>query len=491
MRPTSISLGTPVNGVSRYMVCYVRDTSVNLNNMRFAVRYTSTQLNSLRSQGWRIEDVLVERFSSPPLYTALLRRDVNNWNKYWYFTNYSASQVMSFATAGNRLIDLDANPTTGYFSGVFVANTGAHYRGWAWLNNHTLSQINSTATQNNMRIIDVGQVSSNRFCAVMVARNPGERSEYFVVGGSSISDILSARAMRLQTLNLRAGSNWYCGVMVNNGTPQQIRIADLLSSSTSAPQGAYVKVVGGSELVNIRGDRVFYPASAIKVLIHAYGIRSVPVSQLTTYKIGNRFLSDIASKMMKESNNPDTYTLNSHWGTSNINAYGRNHLGTTSATYIKSHYGNPPPDGNFNAYAKLKDMCSIYEKAPTALGSQKMAYFKSWMLNETNTGLFDSQVTTARNSMSITTTKFNDWRSRFKFMWKGGNIGHSTGKELHFVIVGRATLPFKNGNVTVLRDYVFGYWVNEATSGLSSTLAWRNAQTVLYEQIRESMLTFR
>jgi hypothetical protein len=344
-----------------------------------------------------------------------------------------------------------------------------------------------------MRVIDLLEKPNGKFAAAMVKWDAaGGRSENFILSGSQLPELLSARGMRLQTLNILPGSNWHTGVIVNNVNAQSARMADYLAANTQGQIGAFLSRIGGEVIVNLRGDRPFYPCSAIKVLIHVHGISRVPAADLNRYTIDNVLLRTWASKMMMDSDNPSTYKLNKHWGTDKINAYGRSHLGMTSATYIKDHYGIAPPDGKENAWATLVDMANLYSKLGV-VGAERQDELKSWMLNDTNSGMFDGEFSAARQKLGLNSTQYSTWRQKVKFQFKAGNLVHPNDSKSSsdFVVNGKIMLPYRIGSMAQLRSYAFGYFVNKSPQPYKSDVAWKAASMLLREQIEDSMKTYK
>jgi hypothetical protein len=298
---------------------------------------------------------------------------------------------------------------------------------------------------------------------------------------------------RIQVINKLEGSNWYGAILVNNVGSQPARIADsLISTAGRGHFGAYVRQVGGATLVDLRGSHDFCPCSAIKVLIHAAGLNKVSTTKLDTLKIDGVLYSTLSRQMMIDSNNATTYKLNSYFGTDYINQFGEDHLGTSSMTWIASHFGNPPPDSNWNAHATLHDMTNIYANRGV-LGTTRLARFHDWMYNEDSSGLYDAVSQSIATSLGLSNAQYSDWRSRLTFEFKAGNVfyGSDTHNHTHWVNVGRVSLPFKGTRGVTTRTYVFGHFVNDSVDGYSNSVCWQQSANLVREQLTSSLSTFR
>jgi hypothetical protein len=493
-RPTSIETVTPGSTASKYKVVYVKNEGSHLQTCKFVYNQTPAQLNALRGSGWRVEDLAVLKGGSDVRVSAILIRNVTNPKNTLWFRDHTTAQLTTLLGSTYRLLDLerdggtDSNPR---FAGVVIDNTGANKKPWGWMPNHTFDQVKSWANANNMRVIDLQNTPNDKYCAVFVRKAAGDRTQMIVTSDNAFELACTSLGMRMQTLNqsLRF-TNRYTGIAVNNVNTQTARIADrIYAVSGEYRVGAYVSQVGGGTPVFLRADQSFYPASAIKVLIHARALKMVPLNELETYKIGNRKFKDIDQNMMYNSNNPDTFTLNSHFGTDAINAYGRNVLGTTTATWIASHYGNAPPAGEFNAAATLVDMGNIYRNVSWALGTTKFAKFREWMLNDSNSSAFTTEFANVKAELGLSTTKFNNWKSKVTFMLKAGNYGEGN-RNVNFVNCGRISLPHKSGSSYQWNSFVFGHFVELAYDYKTST-GWSISANMLNEQIKASMNTFK
>jgi hypothetical protein len=493
-RPTSLDATAPGVSTTNWIVPYVRNTGSLYRATAIAQNATAAGIDNLRSNGWRIEDI--ERMGTSR-YSAIFRASSENANPTGWFANRMTSQVTALLGTTRRLVELDSVVIDGVrrFNGVFCSNTGAHRRAWGWMPSATLQQIVEYATQNNLKIIDLDPRSQSYYSAVFLQRSPGERVYIAAGPWNVVAEFQEAVGTRFQVVNRLEGTNWYAAVLVNVVNAQGARIADDMANTAGGGRfGAFVREVGtnGRVLVDLASNRDCYPASSIKVLIHATAIHEVPAHQLGTYKVDNQLLSKWLSDMMLDSDNPSTYRMNQHFGTDTINGFGRSHLGTTTSTWIADHYGDNPPDSNWNASTTLREIANIHAFR-TVLGADKITRYRSWMRNETNSSLFWNYLDALRVDLGLTYPEYDAWKNHFRLEFKAGNIelnGSSTLNK-HWFNAGRVRIPFKSSNLAVLRTYVFAHFVNDSVQGYERADALRHSPDIMREQFIASLLTYK
>ncbi len=186
---------------------------------------TIAQLNAQINAGWRITDLEYESTSSNTFTAALVRNSGAYAKGWWWLVGATASQVASTLSTNNaRLIDLepyDDNGTT-RFAAVMVANTGADAKSWWWYYGVTSTQIASALSTNNARLVDLERYSTpagERFACVMI-RNTGADargwSYYYGISTSQIGTVLNQNGMRPYSIE-RVGSNAYDLIAIQNG----------------------------------------------------------------------------------------------------------------------------------------------------------------------------------------------------------------------------------------------------------------------------------
>lgn len=150
---------------------------------------TPSQLSTKLSElGARVVDIEVTSVSSGVPRMAV--RLVANSGAYavpgaTFTWDKTQAQLESLLTsASGRLIELEryeASRGNVRYAAVYVPNTGATARAWGWLPGRTKSEIQSWASANNQRIIDLdsyGSGSSRRWNAVLVANTGNDYKRF-------------------------------------------------------------------------------------------------------------------------------------------------------------------------------------------------------------------------------------------------------------------------------------------------------------------------
>jgi len=123
-----------------------------------------------------------------------------------FFWDRTQTQLESLLTsAGGRLIELERYDAGGgviKYAGVYVPNSGATARAWGWLPGRTKSEIQSWASANNQRIIDLDSYVSGttrRWNAVLVANTGADYKRW----DWDVDQTLAQVTSRLATFNGR------------------------------------------------------------------------------------------------------------------------------------------------------------------------------------------------------------------------------------------------------------------------------------------------
>jgi hypothetical protein len=496
-RPTSIELETSIASLRYYRVTYVQNTGTQYQEVRFESELTSAQLQTVVNSGWRVEDIATvgTRLS------AILIRNTLNPRTTVPFWDWSVGQVQLWL-AGNpsyRLLDLDRYTLNGVerYSGVFLQNTGAAYTArWVWGSSSTWDQIRTSATQNNLRVIDLDRRPDGRYTWVGIARKAGERYYYF--GNRTLPQVLEflgGYGLRAHSLNETTvdGVRRYSGTAVNRVSTQAARLAELSASRHNGVQGYYLRQIGGATLVDLNGSLSMHPSSTIKVLLHFTGVHLTAANQLNTRRLtGNQLMSSVHSQMMWFSDNTmanlclDDYTIAS------IESVAHNTIGMSQTTQIRNRFGTGGPYSNDEiTTTTLNDLARLYERVSNGhFDTTKDPWFRTNMISQANSTAFNTVLNSVRTELGLTATQFNDYKTRIRFLFKAGNNAQN-GINGYWSTAGLISLPLRSGTLTVTRSYVFGHYVNGTTEDYSSTEGFEAMGETLREQIRSTMLTFR
>lgn len=498
-RPTSIEVEGLTGALGSYRVNYVQNVGSHHQEVRYEGEVTWPQLQSIINNGWRVEDLALVG----NLLSAILIRNTTNPRQTLPFWGWTVSEVDNWLDdhPDFRLLDLDRYSSGGAerYVGVFLRNTGSAYApGWGWGAGWTLADIKQWVRDHTMRVIDLDRRPDGLYTWVAVSRKPGERNYYFAnYSMSGLLALLGGYGLRAQTITHTAvGSEArYSGTAVNNVGSQAARLADLASPRHNGIQGFYLRQLGGSTLVDLNGTRSMHPSSTIKVLLHFTGVYSTPTDELNTRRLGGILMPTVHSKMMWNSDNTmanlclDTYTIPF------IEAVGHG-VGMSQTTQINNRFGTGGPYNN-NPYTTttLADLARLYDRVNAGFfNTTKTAWFRANMLNDTNSGLFDSVLNAVKTEIGISSTRFNDYKSRIRYQFKAGNNSQG-GVNGYWSCAGLVTLPRKTitnqATIITSRSYVFGHYVNGTTVDYSSTPGFEATREVLREQIRETMLSFK
>jgi beta-lactamase class A len=158
----------------------------------------STKLNDLNA---RVVDIEVSSVSSGVPKMAV--RLVSNSGAYavpgatftWDKTQSQLESLLN--SAGGRLIELEryeAGRGNVRYAAAYVPNTGTTARAWGWLPGRTKSEIQSWASANNQRVIDLdtyGSGSSRRWNAVLVANTGSDYKRWDWDVNQTLSQVVS------------------------------------------------------------------------------------------------------------------------------------------------------------------------------------------------------------------------------------------------------------------------------------------------------------
>lgn len=436
-----------------------------------------------------------------------------------------------------RILDLSIYSVGGqkYYAAVAVINSGAQYQGWWWYFDKTPQEIADLLTQNGARLVDVELETAAtlfapaRFACVMVAQNPGAGWYYGALTEAQLGEVIGQTGGRLTGLHRYTnslGSLRFAASLVDNANPQTRRVRDYMAAQATA--GAYgfkLKRVGGDVLASLNENRVFEPASTMKILHGAYAIRECALGNRDLWGLidvpnrctdeynnnvcpeddyncnsGQENLSTTIQRMLQNSHNGRTRTLEELFTRTTLNSFADNTagLGNTQINHtLGCLCGNTP---NTTTAA---DMVSFYEQI--ADGS----FFNStWeeelyglMANTTDWGYSSTPefafytlgqvINQEAAQTSLTAAERQQFREALRYAVKGGSYG--CGEERWRSSAGWASIPFK---VNFLgqwlesrREYAFTTFVDGGADP-GATVAYPASEEILREQIREALETW-
>jgi hypothetical protein len=121
--------------------------------------------------------------------------------------------------------------------------------------------------ENNARSGGIERTAAGTYDVGMVPAGP-QSWIYFGQTKESLGNVatqLGARITHLSTYLVGATRYW-TAVLINDLDGESTRIRDLAAGQMTGAWGFYVKKIGGKDVVALQPDRIFEPASMIKVV---------------------------------------------------------------------------------------------------------------------------------------------------------------------------------------------------------------------------------
>jgi hypothetical protein len=531
---------------------------------------TPAQLSSIvSSTGGRIVSLQVEQ-ASPLLFTAALVSNTGSYAKgWWYYHGVTASQLSANLTANNaRLVSLDAYDVNGttLFAAVMISNTGADAKGWWWYFGVTTSQIGTLLQQNNARLVDFRSYTTGgvtRYAVVMIPNTGADAMAwwwYFGVTGSQVGSLLQQNGAFLisiqptdstgSTFNVVMQQNpgvlwwWYYGVsaselgdrlsqngarlidlktyisggvrrfaaiMVNNSNAATSRVGQILRNGTDGETGLYLKQIGGGVQAGLQENRVFEPASSIKILIGLHAMRQVdagaslsqnvivyappasgscPTSTITGVEpMGNAILA-----MLENSDNNRTKAMIDTYGFAAINQTAQT-IGLTG-THLNHYPGCGGPPAN---QLTLSDAGFIYEGIAngTLLSSTNRPSLYARMPAQAGdfTGIVSAAnaiIDAEAPAFGLTATEISQFKSRLLTHYKAGGYTLCPSSCFEYrSVAGSAEIPQCTRGLIGSRNYVWGIFIDGSSSAAAADSTFNAAKAEpLREPIRAALSTW-
>lgn len=440
--------------------------------------------------------------------------DAAGW---WWLVGRSATQIVDFVTANPaRIIDLDTYliGATRYYSAVMIHNSGQNAQGWWFYFNVTPAFITDRINANNARLVDLEPhtVGSTYDC-VMVASEGEHWWWYYGVTDTQVGDAINQNGARLIDLERYStpGGTRFAVVMLNNSNELTTRVGDILRDGSDGFSGLYLKRVNGGVRASLQADRVFEPASMIKVLHHTHAFIQVRDNQIElttlipTYS-GNandcpvdtgQFdiqLQIALQQMMEQSHNPRTQAIRTYFGEDNINATAQD-LGMIN-TLLQHRLGCAGgPDGAIAQPNRLTlvDAGKLYEAvADGLLDDGSFDYrdiFYALMIDGLPGGV-STIITEEANAAGMALGVRETLRDQVYGASKGGSYGLCTPDCIyHQTRGGWIELPFKTAcGDSFIQEYVYGTYVNNATDNDAASSASSTAfNEILRDEVRAAI----
>ncbi|MFN8595972.1 MAG: serine hydrolase [Anaerolineae bacterium] len=519
------SLGSP----HRFTVTYVVNTGAYQKTWWLYDDVTDTTLNNaLSANTGRLTVVKAYDVGGGTIhFTAVMiantGADSKSW--WWYYNQTTGSLTTLWQNLNARITHVNAYVTGGQtrYAAILISNTGADQVAWYWWVNATVSDITNDINTENSRILDLDlDPTTGNYNVVLVDCTTNCPLWWWYVGstGTQMLDNAAQDGARPMDVNAYAGcgGTCYAYVLINNSNDITTRVGQLLRNGTDGTKGLYLKEVNGSVLANLEDSWVFEPASAIKVVLHAFAIHQVQsgFTQLTNNVVkyappvsgscpgntvsGVETLSTALGEMMRHSDNTRTREISDTFGVGNIIAYAQSFgLNNTHINHIIG-CGGPIPN-----QTTLDDLATLYEKVAngTLFNAANRSTFYSLMPGKAEyllegydwTGLWLTDIPNLINQeapLGMTTAQKQFFRNQMNLAYKAGNYklcGVTCATYVdHIAIAGWAQIPHCTGAIMTHKQYVFGVFINNSTSDATSSATFNATKAeLLREQIHDGL----
>ena len=439
---------------------------------------------------------------------------------WWWYYGKTVGEVTSLWQANHaRLTQVHAYLTGGVtrYSVVMVDNTGANYRDWWWYVGQTINSVSTNLTNNNARLVDLDIDPAGTYNVIMAPCSGGCPLWWWYVGipTSQLLNLVNQNGARMIDVNTVPGCGDACFsfLLINNSNAITSRVGQLLRNSTDGTKGLYLKQVGGPVLANLMDTTAFEPASTIKAAVHLETMRQLQNGSAALSTLINQYQPPVSSscpgntvigtesiqladrEMMWHSDNTRTRELVDYFGVANIN-YLMNSIGMIHSSI--NHVigcGGPTPN-----QTTLADLSLLYEGVANTslLDAARRGLFFSQMAGKAEyqvegydwTGLWSTDIPAliTQEAPAGMSAQIKNWfRGQMQLAYKAGNYKLCTSGGCatyidHISIFGYAQIPFCSAGGP--RQYVFGVFINNATSDANSSTAFTSTKAeLLREQI--------
>ncbi|HET7091656.1 MAG TPA: serine hydrolase, partial [Anaerolineae bacterium] len=491
---------------------------------------TASELSAnLTSNSARLIDFEVYEISNGELrFTAIMVSNTGAENKawWWYYNAATITDISNLLTTNNaRLIDLDSYYDGGLlrYNVAMIRNTGADAKAWWWYVNQTPAQIGTLLQNNSARLIDIerydpSDTTPSTYNVVMEACPCPYWWWYIGVTESTLSDLLAQNGARLIDIEPYPGCGGLCfnAIMINNSNAITSRVGNLLRSGTDGATGLYLKPVGGPVLAWLQADRVFEPASTIKVVQHLYAMQqvengsaslaqSVPIyadisgSCPGTSITGSETLSNALRLMMWNSDNERTKAISVTFGIQNINNMAQS-IGMADTRINHTMGCAAEALANPNRLA-LDEAGLLYEGVANGtllnpvtrdtffylMAGKGYDFTGVWQEITMGSGIIDQEA-----PAGMTASQKQSFAGRMKLSYKAGGYTLCDPSCLEYrSIAGWAEVPFCTAGAVAPRQYVFGIFIDGATSGPAADNTFNDTKAeLLREQINSALSTW-
>jgi len=513
------SFGTPVFDAS-----FVQNVGNYQGGYWWYYGLTATTLsNHLSTNQGRLIDIEPYQTSAGLRFACIMVPNTgSNAKAWWWYYGASINYLSGQAATNNaRVVDLQPytwNGTT-YYAAVMIRNNGSDYRPWWWYTNVTPSQMNIYLNTNNARLYDIERRTNGNYDCVMIRQTPTPNWYYWydqtATQVANKLDNYGARAVDIEGYPY-GSSRRYAVVAINNSNPFETVVGDAMRSATDGTVGFLLANIDNSiPLVygSLNGIKPFEPASTIKVLPHVHAMRrvyfnnvtlSTPLTVYNSYSPAgsscpgssnptSQFLSSVLSDMMEDSDNARTKAVIDYFGQGNINFTGTS-IGMNN-TLISHTLGCAGPAMTSPNWTTLYDLMDLHEAVANGFLGPHRETFYNLMRDATSDLNFDNLCYTEGQALGLSNTTIQHFISQCRLAHKGGSYDLIPGggsAYYHRSEFGYLRLPFISSGQLAPREFVFGAYVNDASSAAGAdTAIWTNAMPeMLRGQVSSALSTW-
>ncbi len=291
------------------------------------------------------------------------------------------------------------------------------------------------------------------------------------------------------------------------------------SNSTGGTFGYYLKEVNGDVLATRNETYAFYPASTIKVMLHANAVRNFNLNT-NTFAYGfpescdnnhsganpvTRSLQNALPIMMINSGNGTTNAVveligggNASNGRTLVNSMMSNVFGLSNNMKLNHKLGCNGPNNNPANKGTLRDFSRFYEQimSGTYLTNAQRTSFSGLMINENTTTpgfqlgeRINSEVDNLiddNNLDNLSASEIQDFKDEILMVHKAGSIDNAVGGDDEYLSdAGWISIPFKRNSINnsvTNKAYVYSFFYDQVTNETTSS------GVTAIELIREELL---
>ncbi|MCH7698221.1 MAG: serine hydrolase [Chloroflexi bacterium] len=510
----------------RFAVAMVRNEGAYASGWWWYYGLTAQQVSdNLSDNSARLIDLEPYQTGAGLRFAALMVPNTGDQGKawWWYFGVDPAFIADALSDNNARLVDFDTYLAGAQkvYTAVMISNTGDDAKGWWWYFGVDTTFIANALSDNNARLIDIDVQSAaeGTFNVVMEACPCPFWWWYYGVTEAQVNKFAAedgARIVDVETY-LVGGQRRFAVLLINNSNALTSRVGNLLRTGTDGAVGLYLKQVGGPVLAALQERRIFEPASTIKALILLHAMQQVQAGnaaltdQIVAYPdtscpngapLGTtQTLQSALAGMMQVSNNSQTRAAADTFGFASINGTAQaSGMTDTQINQTLIGCGTPP----FNDLT-LVDIGLLYEGVAdgTLLNTTNRDVFFSLMAGQK---MFQAQGfdfvgiwEDIRTIVAEEAPALLNAAQRQAFLDQMGENAKAGGYTTcprtgpcslveYRSAGGWARIPFCQNSTVVPREYVFGFFIDEATnqSNANSTFGAVRAE-LLREQIRSAL----